>query len=207
MKNIRFLLLAVMALGVCLSTPAQTKQNSEAKALKKWVKSGVWNDGLKAKPHSSTNLSEFKSQYEANPAQWKAAFHWLATQNLLEMPAGKYPIEGTTLVASVEDGVNDPLEKRGSESHRRHIDLQYVVKGTERFALLDHVTSKPNCEYSEKNDVIHYDYDPSKTTFLDSTPGRFFLFFPGDWHIAKVATDKADQHIRVIVIKLDYLPL
>lgn len=45
---------------------------------------------------------------------------------------GKHPIEGTSLVVSVEDSKNEPLEKRTSESHRKHIDLQYVVKGTER---------------------------------------------------------------------------
>lgn len=43
-----------------------------------------------------------------------------------------------------------------------------------------------------------------KTTFIDSVPSEFFLFFPSDWHIAKIATDKEDQDIRVIVIKLDY---
>ncbi|WP_394801223.1 hypothetical protein [Bacteroides intestinalis] len=31
------------------------------------------------------------------------------------------------------------------------------------------------------------------------------MFFPSDWHIAKIATDKEDQDIRVIVIKLDYM--
>jgi beta-galactosidase beta subunit len=40
---------------------------------------------------------------------------------------------------------------------------------------------------------------------IDSTPNRFILFFPSDWHIAKIATDKDDQTIRVIVIKLDYV--
>ena len=96
------------------------------------------------------------------------------------------------MFASVEDGVNDPLEKRGSESHYHHIDLQYVVKGTERFALLDHDTSG-------------YSYDASKAMFIDSTPERFFLFFPSDWHIAKIQTDKEDQNIRVVVVKLDYI--
>ena len=108
-------------------------------------------------------------------------------------------------MVSVEDSKNEPLEKRTSESHRKHIDLQYVVKGTERFALLDHESSKANCEYNEKKDDIHYDFDPEKTTFIDSVPGEFFLFFPSDWHIAKISTDKEDQDIRVIVIKLDYM--
>ena len=46
--------------------------------------------------------------------------------------------------------------------------------------------------------------DRRKARFYDSNPGEFFIFFPRDWHIAKVATDGEDQTIRVIVIKVDY---
>ena len=134
---------------------------------------------------------------------WDAAFKWLATHDLLTIEKGRHKIEGTDLVASVEDSKNDPLAKRGTESHYYHIDLQYVVKGNERFGLLDHATSKPNREW--KPDIITYDYQVDKTMFVDSTPERFFLFFPCDWHIAKIETDKPDQTIRVIVIKLDYV--
>ena len=105
-------------------------------------------------------------------------------------------------VVSVEDSKNEPLEKRRSESHNKHIDFQFVVKGTERFGVIDHYTSTPNCKY--RPDVIHYDYAPQKARFYDSNPGEFFIFFPRDWHIAKVATDGEDQTIRVIVIKVDY---
>ena len=76
------------------------------------------------------------------------------------------------------------------------------MKGTERFGVIDHYTSTPNCKY--RPDVIHYDYAPLKARFYDSNPGEFFIFFPRDWHIAKVATDGEDQTIRVIVIKVDY---
>ena len=34
---------------------------------------------------------------------------------------------------------------------------------------------------------------------------EFFIFFPGDWHIAKVANASDDQVIRVIVAKLKYV--
>ena len=51
----------------------------------------------------------------------------------------------------------------------------------------------------------YYDYLKNKTHFFDSTPGRFVVFFPSDWHIAKVQTKKKDQTIRVIVIKVDYM--
>jgi biofilm protein TabA len=39
-----------------------------------------------------------------------------------------------------------------------------------------------------------------------AAPDKFFLFFPGDWHIAKVSTPtQEDQNIRVVVVKVDYI--
>lgn len=173
------------------------------KEAKAWAESGIWRNGFdKAKPHSSVNLVDFYLQYQKNPQQWQALFDYLAKTDLLSIPKGKHKIPGSDLMVSVEDSKNEPLEKRRSESHHKHIDFQYVVKGTERFGVIDHYSSTPNCKY--RPDVIHYDYDRQKARFYDSNPGEFFIFFPRDWHIAKVATDGGDQTIRVIVIKVDY---
>ena len=194
-------------LGAVRAQPYYTKPCTDkqlAKEARAWVKSQTWRNGYQgAAPHKSVNLVEFYTQYRRNQKQWDAMFRWLASNDLLTIEKGKYPIEGTTLVASVEDSSNQPLDKRKSESHYNHIDFQVVVKGTERFAILDHTTSTPDCPY--KPDVIRYNYDVERTLFYDSTPERFFIFFPCDWHIAKVATDKQDQTIRVIVVKLDYI--
>ena len=174
------------------------------KAAQKWLKKGQWRQGFtKATLDGTVNIVDFYEQYQKNPAQWTALFRWIAETDLLAIPKGKHPIEGTSLVASVEDSKNGPLDKRQSESHYHHIDFQYVVKGTERFGLIDHHTSHPNCAW--KNDVIHYDYNPEKARFIDSRPDRFFIFFPDDWHIAKVENETDDQDIRVIVIKVDYV--
>lgn len=173
------------------------------KAAREWYAKGEWRNGFdKADAHGSVNLVDFHLQYQKNPGQWKALFDFIAKTDLLNIAKGKHKIPGSDLTVSVEDSENEPLEKRGSESHYHHIDFQYVVRGTERFGVIDHYTSKPSCKY--RPDVIHYDYDKSKARFYDSTPGEFFIFFPGDWHIAKVANDTSDQTIRVIVIKVDY---
>lgn len=173
------------------------------KEAQKWYAEGSWRMGFnKANAHNSVNLVEFYKQYQKNPEQWKALFDYIAKTDLLAISKGKHPIPGTQLTVSVEDSENEPIEKRGSESHYHHIDFQYVVKGVERFGVIDHYTSKPNCKY--RPDVIHYDYDKNLARFYDSTPNEFFIFFPGDWHIAKVANDTDNQTIRVIVIKVDY---
>ena len=157
----------------------------------------------KAKPHFSVNAADFFTQYKKNEAQWKALFKWLQDKDLLAIPAGKHMIDGTEIKVSVEDSKNEPLEKRRSESHYHTVDFMLVVKGVERFGVIDHETSKPNCKY--RPDVIHYDYDVNRARFYDSKPDEFFIFFPGDWHIAKVANDSDDQVIRVIVAKLKYV--
>ena len=165
------------------------------------MKKGKWRNGFTgAAPHESVNIVEFYNQYHKNPEQWNALFKWLANTDLLTIEKGKHPIEGSDLTASVEDSENGPLAKRRSESHRENIDFQYVVKGTERFGIIEHNSSKPNSKY--RPDVIHYDYDASKARFYDSTPDKFFVFFPDDWHIAKINNDGNDQTIRVIVVKI-----
>lgn len=209
MKRLATIFMALFAIAIAsmAQTTCYTKVSADKKLNKKaakWIKSGEWRNGFeKASPDESVNITEMYEQYQKNSGQWKAMFQWLATTDLTAIPKGKYPIPGTDLVASVEDSRNEPLAKRKSESHYHHIDFQYVVKGKERFGILDHMSSTPNCEY--RPDVIHYDYDKEKTLFVDSRHDRFFLFFPCDWHIAKVATDDEDQTIRVIVVKLDYV--
>ena len=189
---------------VCLLTiTASAQTNKEAK---QWLKQGEWRQGFtKAKPHKTLNINEFYSQYEKNKAQWDILFQWLRDTDLKTISKGKHPIPNSTLVASVEDSENGPLEKRNTESHKRKIDFQLVVCGTEGFALLDHSTSTISVPYDEKKDVMRYHYVKEKANFFDVKEGNFVIFFPSDWHIAKVQTKKKDQQIRVIVVKMDYV--
>ena len=189
-------------LTVCLMVLATSAQDD----ARQWLKQGEWRCGFtKAKPHKTLNASEFYSQYKKNTKQWETLFQWLRDTDLETIPKGKHPIPNSTLVASVEDSENSPLEKRNTESHRRKIDFQLVVRGTEGFALLDHESSTVSQPYDEKKDVMRYHYVREKTHFFNVKGGQFVIFFPSDWHIAKVQTKKKDQQIRVIVVKMDYV--
>ena len=189
-------------LTMCLMVLATSAQDD----ARQWLKQGEWRFGFtKAKPHKTLNTSEFYSQYKKNTKQWETLFQWLRDTDLETIPKGKHPIPNSTLVASVEDSENSPLEKRNTESHRRKIDFQLVVRGTEGFALLDHESSTVSQPYDEKKDVMRYHYVREKTHFFNVKGGQFVIFFPSDWHIAKVQTKKKNQQIRVIVVKMDYV--
>ena len=191
-----------LILSLCLLTLSVSGQGDACA----WLKAGGWRNGFtKAKPHCTLNVQEFCDQYHKNPNRWYTLFTWLRDTDLQAIPKGKHPIPNSTLTASVEDSSNQPLEKRNTESHKKKIDFQLVVSGTEGFALLDHQSSTVSVPYDEKKDVMRYAYDAEKTHFFDVEGGQFVIFFPDDWHIAKVATKKKDQNIRVIVVKMDYI--
>jgi YhcH/YjgK/YiaL family protein len=196
-KTITILMLTLVALTISAQSCKEARQ---------WLKQGEWRNGFtKAKPHKTLNIDEFKSQYQKNTAQWNTLFSWLRDTDLENIPKGKHPIPNSTLVASVEDSENSPLQKRNTESHKKKIDFQLVVRGTEGFALLDHASSTVSVPYDDKKDVMRYNYDLSRTHFFNVKGGQFVVFFPLDWHIAKVETKKKDQSIRVIVVKMDYV--
>lgn len=207
-KKLLLLLMLTMPMAAMAQCCSQTCAQHGQKAECKWVrKHAPWMNGFtKGKP-GVVNMAEFKQQYKRNRKQWDTLFAWLEQTDLDTLKAGKYAIPGTTMTASVQDDTNKPLEKRRSESHRKKIDFQFVVRGTEGFVLLNHddAATKPNCEYDAKKDVIHYDYDPAKAWQFATTAPRFNIFFPCDWHVAKAVTKEQDQHFRVIVVKVDYI--
>ena len=200
-KNMKRLMIFFVLAMITIGSTAQSSREA-----KQWLKKGEWRNGFtKAKPHKTLNADEFRTQYQKITEQWQTLFRWLSETDPLAIPKGKHPIPNSSLTASVEDSENAPLEKRNTESHRRKIDFQLVVRGTEGFALLDHASSTISKPYDEKKDVMRYNYDKEKTNFFDVKGGQFVIFFPSDWHIAKVQTKKKDQQIRVIVVKMDYI--
>ena len=214
MRRMRTLITAAMlaASAICAhNAAAQTYTNSYPDAVNKiaakWVKRGEWKNGFtKALPAPTVNLTEFYLQYHKNPAQWKALFAWLEETDLLALPGGRHNIPGTTLTVSVEDSenwcsANDLKAGKGSESHREKIDFMYVVKGKEGFCRLDHDTSTPTGPY--KPDRLEYTFDADRLQRFESIEGTFNIFFPCDWHVAKVKTSSDSQKLRVLVVKVD----
>jgi biofilm protein TabA len=131
---------------------------------------------------------------------WKTAFDWLRTMPPDVRPQ-IYPIEGERMFVNVHG--YDPLPRNQCryESHRRHLDLQYCIRGGE---LIDwHLarTLSPDGEYDEPKDVQFYKPGDSMTT-VHMEPGSFVIFHPSDGHRPKVA-DEVNGSVFKLVIKIE----
>ena len=75
MKHLQWLLATACMLAVCLSVSAQSGKKVKSISPEKWVKSKVWSEGLKAKPHSSTNYSGILKYEHIAPHGLQSTLH------------------------------------------------------------------------------------------------------------------------------------
>lgn len=199
-KNIVFLIsLVLLAFLGC--RPARTGENStETQQAKKWFEKADWLNGLTLKPSSSVNRTELYRQYQRNKTYWDEAFTYLRTQNLQTLPVGRYAIDGENVYATVTENPTKDYDSTTWESHRKYVDLQYVISGKERIGVAPPGNLTVTKPYNETRDAANYS---GEGKIYDAVPGTFFLFFPSEAHRPNIASGdkKADKKI---VIKIRY---
>ncbi|HVY73726.1 MAG TPA: YhcH/YjgK/YiaL family protein [Puia sp.] len=180
---------------------AQSSKDKEMKKAAAWVAKGEWKKGLTVKPHASINPLEFEKQYHSNQQTWDKAFEFLNRKDLAGLAVGKYPIDGDKAYALISEYESKDLDKTQWESHRKYIDLQYVISGKEKIGVLPLAKAVVTEAYDESKDIAHYSSDAG--TYYVAEPGTFFLFFPQDAH-RPGNRDGNSIHVRKMVIKIAY---
>ncbi|HEY2582085.1 MAG TPA: YhcH/YjgK/YiaL family protein [Mucilaginibacter sp.] len=192
-----FFLLFIISTGMVIR---QTGKDWTEKDAKKWVKSREWSNGLKLNVSSSVNAVEFAKQYHTNKEYWDKAFTFMRDKNLKDLAPGKYVIDGDNVYATVTEAPSKTFEQSAWESHRKYIDLQYVVTGQEKIGISPLAETTVTAPYDESKDIAHY---TAKGKFYTATPDEFFLFFPNDAHRPNIVVDGYDV-VKKLVIKIKY---
>lgn len=164
-----------------------------------WYEKKEWLQGWKISPDASVNKRNFAIYYHKNPRHWEQAFNFLKSANLHELPLGKQELEGEHLFVSVAEYYGKQKPDALYESHKKYIDIQYVIEGEEIIGLTtpDKVTIRD--PYSEEKDIAFYDFDGGD--YLKATPENFFLFFPEDVHRPCITTGDSVL-VKKIVVKV-----
>jgi YhcH/YjgK/YiaL family protein len=166
------------------------------KTITKWVNQREWAGGLRLKLHPSVNQDSFYVAYHRNRKLWDSAFAFLKNRDLSEIKPGKYPILGDQVFATISEAPSHEMGEVKWESHKKYIDLQYIIKGREMIGIAD--TSKATITKPYTDDVINYD---ATGKYYIARPGHFFLFFPNDAHRPTIRVAGYDV-VKKIVIKI-----
>ena len=131
-------------------------------------------------------------------ARFITAFEYLKQTDFEKVEKGKYEI-GEDIFAIVNE--YDTVDTAGElmESHRKYIDVQYIVKGAELVGH-DFLQEKtPSRAYDEAADYMLFAEQPVFFSRLDQ--GNFAVFFPSDLHMPNIKIDEPVA-VKKVVIKI-----
>ncbi len=141
---------------------------------------------------------ENADQYKLLGKRMATALGYMKTTDLSTVEPGKYEIDGSDIFALVQDYETKNRLECKLESHRKYIDIQYLLKGSEfvGHTLLNNQT--PVKEYSAEDDYMLFS---EKASFFELKPGMFAIFHPSDLHMPSVY-EKQPEKVRKVVIKV-----
>ncbi|ARS35324.1 YhcH/YjgK/YiaL family protein [Pontibacter actiniarum] len=137
------------------------------------------------------------SRYTSMHPLFELAFQYLQETDLMAVPTGVHEVKGKDLFAIVSEAKGSPKEEAKLEVHRKYIDIQYVISGTDHMGWKDlALCSEPNDPYTEERDAAFF---PDKTgNWFDVPAGSFTIFYPDDAHAAMVT----EEVVRKVVLKI-----
>lgn len=129
----------------------------------------------------------------------KKGFEWLKLNDLKNIESGKYEIEGQDLYANVQEYATKDDGKY--ETHRKYIDIQYMIKGRE----LVGVCNKKDCnaceEYNADTDLEFMDCNIEEE-WQSLNEGEFLVFFPNDAHKPSINPDNTKTNVKKVIVKV-----
>ena len=188
-----------MITGTACTEKNQNPEKWTDDEINSWFNKKEWLNGWNVLPDASINKRTFAVLYHKNPGHWDQAFHFLKSANLKELPLGIQELEGKHLFVNVQEYYGKAKSEALFESHKKYIDIQYVIEGEEIIGLSSIDKAKVKEQYNEDKDIAFYDSDERK--YLKATPEKFFLFFPDDIHQPSITAGDSIQ-IKKIVVKI-----
>jgi biofilm protein TabA len=144
-------------------------------------------------------LENAERYYTMHPA-FKEAFAFLRRQDLAELAPGRHEINGDRLFCIIQKQQGRTREDATLEAHRKYIDIQYLIGGTETMGWRQTSTcSQVDQAYDEAKDIGFFRDPPESWTGM--SPGSFAIFFPQDAHAPMVS--HGEIHKAVLKVMLD----
>jgi biofilm protein TabA len=125
------------------------------------------------------------------------ALRWLKSDQTALLPPGKYELRGQSLYAIVDEYMTRLPEACRLETHRRFIDVQYVVRGRELMGYAPALRLEPGLYDQERDVQFHHGH----ADFLLLQQGMFAIMLPADAHMPGVAVDGQPAVVKKIVVK------
>jgi len=141
---------------------------------------------------------ENASQYYGIGENISEALKYLENTDLSEFENGKYEIKGDEIFVIIQDYNTKPLSEGKFEAHKKYIDIQYIIKGSEKMGYTYVHNLQSASEYDETKDIVFFE---GNGDFVTVDEGFFTIFYPQDAHMPGIQSKKS-EYVKKAVIKI-----
>ncbi len=127
--------------------------------------------------------------------KFQKAFEFLKTTDLENLPLEKIRIDGDDIFA-IPQKYSTKEESEGKwEAHRKYIDIQYLVSGSENigFVLVDYLEELE--PYDDEKDV---EFFSGEGDYVQVHDGEFAVFFPDDAHKPGLKIESTEEVFKIV---------
>ncbi len=116
------------------------------------------------------------------------------------MECCKYFIDDENIFALVQEYVTKNSSEVNWESHRKYIDVQFILRGTEKIGYSQRDALTLIEDFGADNDIAFYT-GPRNYTDITLSEGMFAVFYPGEAHLPCCISETASK-VKKIVFKI-----
>ncbi len=116
-------------------------------------------------------------------------------------PCGHYELNDK-IYANVEDYLTRSELECPLESHRKFIDVQLLIYGSERIDFININGLKVQEGYDHIKDIIFYKKPKAELSRIYLNGTNFAIFYPDDAHAPQITTLSPMDNVKKVVIKI-----
>ncbi len=155
-----------------------------------------------------TDTDTKSPEFASFPASVREGIEFLKKTDLNKLPLGRTNIDGDRIFLNKMTYETRSADKVVLESHRKYIDIQYIIQGKEQMACVSLKADLPIKEaYDAEKDLIFYPAEimpfwktnektPNRVL---ATDGWFAIFTPNDIHASGIYPDKPGKLYKIVV--------
>jgi YhcH/YjgK/YiaL family protein len=130
---------------------------------------------------------------------FQQAFDFIKNNDLNTIKLGKHTIEGEKVFVVIMEYTTQDVSECKSETHKKYIDIQYMIKGEEHIGLKSLHNETPTTPYNKEGDFMFYTLE--NLPILPLKENHFAIFFPDDIH-QTMRQIEAPKKLRKAVFKI-----
>lgn len=134
--------------------------------------------------------------------QFAAALAFLQRHDPDTLEPGRYEVDDLGAFALVSEYESRPLAECFIECHRRFIDIQLLLRGSEGVGFCSRGAGR-ELPYDEEKDFLKLE---GKADFFTLQPGSFVIFFPDDGHMPMIRLGEEPSQVKKVVFKIPVAP-